>query len=673
MNIRFRFTKWSVLLIFFVTATFYSVRSKSEVPASWKSGSYAYAADKTPLVDILRDFSKSHGVVLDSVTLPPREVTAKIRAQTPEDFMRRISLEYRLQWFVYNNTLYVSELSQQISKRFLITEGTETDLKQALQNIGLLDSRFGWGEIPGGNAIIVTGPPKYISIISSFIKKPVEAEEVKLQSMSFPLKYAYTSDREIKYRDSAILVPGVTTLLKELLMLKGGSTGLSANSSDLKNPMIEATNSGSESIRDTLIARNISSFQNSSPPSINATVSADIRNNAVLIRDDAKRYLEYKELIVELDKAQRLIEIDAMIIDIDRNALATLSANWQAKYGGILSGSALASGASSLIISDLRSFALDIKTLENEGAASIIASPTILTLENHPALIDFSETAFLSLVGERVATVHPVTAGMSMRVVPRIIGNDGSSTIQMIIDVEDGKITRDAKDKLQGNHNGIISTQAMVPSNLALILGGFHQQQVEIKQKSIPLLGDIPYIGQLFKSTTQENSHRERLFIITPKLVGDQQDPERYKIAREQGQFSGAKGDSHKTSQIIQIKKQVESSLYEIVQNRVPADMHSGGDGLDLRAFCNLPVTFRINSQRQQWYSNKDLMLTIGVVTNNSATTQVFDENFCKSSRILGITVWPDTELKRGESAEVTIAYRPEYKDAQYRKSLLQE
>ncbi|TGH91721.1 EscC/YscC/HrcC family type III secretion system outer membrane ring protein, partial [Escherichia coli] len=79
----------------------------ARMPDEWKNGAYAYSADNTPLSIILEDFATSFGVEINLGTLGDSNVTGKLRAESPEAFLNRLALEYRFQWFVYNNTLYV--------------------------------------------------------------------------------------------------------------------------------------------------------------------------------------------------------------------------------------------------------------------------------------------------------------------------------------------------------------------------------------------------------------------------------------------------------------------------------------------------------------------------------------------------------------------------------------
>lgn len=64
-----------------------------------------------------------------------------------------------------------------------------------------------------------------------------------------------------------------------------------------------------------------------------------------------------------------------------------------------------------------------------------------------------------------------------------------------------------------------IATQVLVENGETLVLGGIYQQQVTYYTSKVPLLGDIPYLGYLFRNTVHENSKAELLIFVTPRIV----------------------------------------------------------------------------------------------------------------------------------------------------------
>jgi type III secretion protein C len=170
-----------------------------------------------------------------------------------------------------------------------------------------------------------------------------------------------------------------------------------------------------------------------------------------------------------------------------------------------------------------------VRALEARGLATMVSNPSVLTLENQPAVIDFNRTQYLT-AGNENATILPITVGTSFQVVPRVITSRGGHQIHLAVDIEDGNFDESNPERIGPDvRRGKVSTQAVMAEKRSLVVGGFHVTNSADKQNKIPLLGDIPLLGKaLFSSTERQNNRRERLFILTPRVIGDQSDPSRY-------------------------------------------------------------------------------------------------------------------------------------------------
>lgn len=670
----YRLFCWSLVLIGMMPIT------HAATPSAWNKGAYAYSADNTPLPQVLQDFADSHGVELRLGQIPDNAVNGKIRADSPVAFIDRLALEHHFQWFVYSNTLYVSPQDEQTSVSLEISPEAAPDLKQALTGIGLLDPHFGWGELPEEGVVLVTGPQEYVNLVSSFARKR-ESREERHKVMNFPLRFAAVSDRTIHYRDQTLVIPGVATILNELMdghrYPPVGATAATSGTNAAAGGGSEAgdANKALEGEARNMLTR----WATRTPPrsrdgksTLEGKVSADVRNNALLVRDDEKRRAEYQQLIDSIDVPQNLVNIDAVILDVDRTALSRLEANWQGKLGSVTGGASLMSGSSTLFVSDFKRFFADIQALEGEGTASIVGNPSVLTLENQPAVVDFSRTAFITATGERVADIQPVTAGTSLQVTPRVIGKGDQSSIQLVIDIEDGQLETNAEGNAAGVKRGTVSTQALIGENRALVLGGFHVEESGDRDRRIPLLGDIPWIGKLFTSRRHEVSRRERLFILTPHLIGDQNDPTRYVSQDNRRQLQEAMGRVTQRNSKTDLYGMVENALRDLASGQTPAGFHVDSAGSRLNEVCQSARGLVYESGRHQWYSNEVVALTVGVVKNRGRQPLRFDEAICGGRRTLAVAAWPRTTLAPGQSTEVYLALLPARLAAPTRPSLIQ-
>ncbi len=654
-----------------------SMAAVAAVPPDWRKGAYAYEAESAPLETVLEDFAQSHGIKLRLGGVSG-EVNAKIRADSAEAFLDRLALEHGFQWFVYNGTLYISPMEELVSERLEVSPEAAPDLKQAMTDIGLLDERFGWGELPDEGVVLVTGPSRYVQQIRRFSRERIKDEE-RQQVMVFPLRYAAVADRQIQYRDQSLEIPGVARLLSGLLGTEGSSGGTAASSAftgineGLQTAMSMAEQAGESAMGLALKETPpLGALKVGSGRSSKGRVVADVRNNAILVWDDIKRKDMYQQVIDRLDVPQNLVEIDALIIDIDREQISRLGSSWQARIGNVFGGTSLPGGGSStLFIGDFKRFFAELQALQDEGVASIVSNPSVLTLENQPAVIDFSRTAYLTAVGERVADIQPVTAGTSLRVVPRAIDQGGHNSIQLIVDIEDGQVEQDRQGAASGVKRGTVGTQAVIDEQRSLVIGGFHVDESGDRERRIPLLGDIPWIGQLFTSTQRATARRERLFILTPKLIGDQTDPARYVATEDRQRLDEALVRVNRRHTHGNLRTKLENVLLDLVRGRMPADLQPGSTGVVLESLCRSQAGIEFDATRRQWFSDTQFDVGVGVVRNLSDKALQFDEAACGGTSTLAVTLWPRSRLEPGEASEIFIALRKHAEHAPARASLL--
>ena len=648
------------------------------IPPEWKNTAYAYEAEHKPLREVLEDFAQTFGTQLHVEGLLEGNVNGKIRANTPQSMLDRLGVEHRFQWYLYNNTLYISTLDQQDSARLEVSSETIADLKQALTDIGLLDSRFGWGELPEDGVVLVSGPRRYIEQIKQFSTQRRSPDE-KQSVLSFPLKFANATDRQVDYRGEKLTIPGVASILRGLLEPRSNSTlnRLNQPSPSQPAPLVPNIPRLNNPLLGQMLGTNVNTGQVDPLPTLTSRapvspsrirVEADVRNNAVLIYDLPERQGMYRELITQLDVARKLVEIDAIILDIERTQLREFGVNWGFQNSRFRGGVNMAPGTSSQVsIENRERFYADIRALEAKGLASMVSNPSVLTLENQPAVIDFNRTQYLT-PGRENATILPVTVGTSFQVVPRVITSRGSHQIHLAVDIEDGNFNE--TNPTPGNldvRRGKVSTQAVMAEKRSLVVGGFHVTESSDKRNKVPLLGDIPLLGKaLFSSTERQNNRRERLFILTPRVIGDQADPSRYLPQADQVELQAALAPlarRYSPHQPVIKRSDIISTLAHMVSGKVPKAFKAAPMPLGLNSLCSTRDLLALNTERSQWYAGPDYNVAVVVLRNQVKRHVRIDEKECSNSQTLAVSVWPRAWLKPGEEAEVFIAMRPVVKD----------
>ncbi len=655
-------------------------------PDHWHTSGYSYHADSTPLEQVLQDFADSHGVDLELDSNVSGTVSGRMRTDSATDFLERLSVRHRFQWFVYNQRLYVSPNAAQQVQRVDVPKGSARRARRALEGVGLLQDKFGWGELDDEGSVLVSGPPAYVDLVQQLIRREIDdpAEEEDGEVMIFQLRHASADDREITIRDRTVVIPGVATVLRNVLERQRKSPGGGPLAGAME-PLQDMETRAREQIgsspfeRDPEMADVTSRLRRDGGP---LRVEPDVRSNAVLIRDDPANRSRYQRLIRAMDVPKNLIEIDAVIVDIDRSRLRELGVDWEVidssrRVAMNVSGAETSAanqgfrdGSTTLLVEDIGRFYANIRALESEGDASIIANPSVLTLENEPAVIDLSETVFIESVGERVASVVPVTAGTMLRVTPRKVEDSDDEHIQLVVDVEDGQVIQQTADALPRVSRNTISTKALVDETHSLVIGGYHLRSQENTERGIPFISDIPLLGRLFASDRTRYQERERLFILTPHISEKSHAPGNYSKMGAGDKIDGAVDEvrGKRTPDKAELLEEAQSAFVALARERQPEDfeLETGIEWTN----CSQPnINFDFSGERSLLSQHVEVF--VGIAENHSNDFLEVDESACASSDVIAVAVWPNPMLQPGEKAEVFVARSLAPSDVRHLPSLL--
>ena len=507
----------------------------------WTDATFTYIADKQELSTLLASFCRNFGIELQltqAVLARTDRVNGKMTSASPTEFLNQLGAAYGLQWFYYGGTLYVSRNFETATKSISSPGMSLGDFHKALMDLGIVDQKFGWGELPERGVAMVSGPPSYVELVVwavATLPLPLPQQQIRV----FRLKHAQVNDRVIAYRDQQITTAGVATIIRNLVSGQGGAGGTSA----MNIPQLLATvtpirtqASATENQDDKTSNKPDNQPKSKAPEQAQRPViQADSRLNAIVIKDSPQNMQIYEELIKYLDVPSKLIEIEAVIVDVDVTSVADLGIDWGARFGGIAGGFGQPDLAPDLntatvvigknvspttVIPNAGSYLMArVRALESKGNAKIVSRPSVLTIDNLGALIDLSDTIYLQSIGERVANVVPVSVGTTLKVTPHIIDVDGGSSVHLVVDIEDGSIITATGQTTPRVQKSTIGTQAVMAAKESLLIGGFNRESDESQVDKVPGLGSIPFFGNLFKRKSAKIEKRERLFLITPKII----------------------------------------------------------------------------------------------------------------------------------------------------------
>ena len=182
----------------------------------------------------------------------------------------------------------------------------------------------------------------------------------------------------------------------------------------------------------------------------------------------------------------------------------------------------------SLFNSNLTKFLnLELAALESDGIGKIISSPRVITANNVKAKIeDGTEVPYItasSSGGTTTTTVNFKPAKLSLEVVPQITP-EGSVRMALIVKKEEPDWTKAVSANGYLNppiKSSIVETNVLVENGGTVVIGGVFMTKSENTVEKVPFLGDIPFLGWLFKVKSDKGERRELLVFITPRVISD--------------------------------------------------------------------------------------------------------------------------------------------------------
>lgn len=498
------------------------VRQITPATPKWRGGPFVFQSAGTPLAELLRDFGAHHGIPTVVSPQVDDRFIGTLPAGAAQATLDALSERYRLSWYFNGQTLHIYKSSEATRRAMSLRHASPGDLLGHLGDAGVLHPRHCVARaIPATHALEIAGVPaclETVSMLAEYVERDARDQQESEETIKiFPLKFATADDTRYFYRGQEVVVPGVVSVLKDLILGAG--------------PLI-ATSAAPPTSPTSAAAITAAPVTRTGTPRF----SADPRRNAVIVRERRQNLPIYGDLIAQLDIRPRLVDISVAIIDVNASDIAELGVDFSGSarlggFGAVSLNGQLQDGDSSTfttVVGDTNKFMINLNALERNSKARVLSRPSIVTLDNMQAVLDRSVTFYTKVSGEKVAKLESVTSGSLLRVTPRLVPNEGDGAgreqVMLTLNIEDGgevRSERNARNEVPTIRNSSISTHATLQAGQSLLLGGFVQDAQHEQERKIPLLGDLPLIGRLFSSTSNRNDSVMRLFLIKAEPAAD--------------------------------------------------------------------------------------------------------------------------------------------------------
>ena len=349
----------------------------------------------------------------------------------------------------------------------------------------------------------------------------------------------------------------------------GGSGGSSGSPSSNTNLNTSANTSGTSGAS----AQTTSPLSSSAGPSTGGFVQADPASNSLIITAPEPLYKQLRAVIDQLDSRRAQVYIESLIVEVNPSATGDFGIQWQAlgtgngtyipaggtnfgTSGNILTGTgqgamtaigALAGLGTGANIGLIRNFgntfgiAAIARALQTQADTNILSTPNLVTLDNEEARIVVGQnvpfvTGSFTNTGTGTSspfqTIERKDVGTTLKIKPQI-GENG--TVRMTIYQESSSIgdvaTGTANAGPTTNKRSIEST-IVVDDGQIIVLGGLIEDNYTTNRSKVPLLGDIPYLGALFRSESRSRKRSNLMVFLRPTVMRDQASSDRISLDR---------------------------------------------------------------------------------------------------------------------------------------------
>ena len=293
-------------------------------------------------------------------------------------------------------------------------------------------------------------------------------------------------------------------------------------------------------------------------------IQADAATNSLIITAAEPVYRNLRAVIDQLDARRAQVYIEALIVELNSNTNANLGIQWQVAGGAVLAGTNLSTGNSNSIINltaaaagglpgalvsnnlqqglnvgwvhnifGVQGLGALLQALSQTADANVLSTPNLITLDNEEAKIvvgtnvPIQTGSYSNLTSGTTSaafnTYDRVDVGLTLHVKPQI--TDGG-ILKLQLYTEDSAIvngTTNAATNPAGPEftKRSIQSTVLADNGEIIVLGGLMQDNYQVSNSKVPLLGDIPWIGQLFRSEQKSRNKTNLMVFLRPVIIND--------------------------------------------------------------------------------------------------------------------------------------------------------
>ncbi|MEZ7501948.1 type II secretion system secretin GspD [Psychrobacter sp. Arc29] len=473
-------------------------------------------------------------------------------------------------------TALIRDLDSNVNDSLQVIPLRHVDAERMMELISALVASAGSGQAQGGNnqlkviadsssdRLLVKGSPEMIAKVQEMVNQLDTAPTRRLSGLRvFRLKYASASHIADMLRgllaNQSINSAGATSTL-ESASLNDASTGATINSA--------ASESIGSSSSTSVVPASNTAGSGTGVGGRPFSIIADETQNAVIVNAAPELMFEIEDAVNQLDSRRAQVLIQAAIVEVSGDDATQLGVQWalgnaNSGYGvvnfnnvgasattlagaalagsGVAGATALSQAASSIVgalvgIGDSRKdsqgntefYGAILQALDKSTSANLLSMPSILTLDNEKASILVGQnvpfvTGSFTTSGNNsnnpFQTIDRQDIGINLNVIPHI-GDNGTVRLEVSQEVSSIAPTSSGVNGLITNKS-LINTTILADDQQTIALGGLMRDNSTTSQQKVPGLGNVPFIGRLFRSDNDNTQKSNLIIFLQPTILRD--------------------------------------------------------------------------------------------------------------------------------------------------------
>lgn len=464
----------------------------------------------------------------------------------------------------------VRDLLEGLFGRGGATTGGNQASSQSSQGVGRLAGQFSFQAIPeAGRLVVVAKSPDNIAVIDRIIADLDQPQTAGLPQII-----------ELKHASAEELAEQLNTLLAQdgtLASIRRSASGLSTSEASASPFASDGTTTNENAANTQTTADSIAFWWQRSRPPTDRTAASNLigtvrivpvwRQNALMVLSPPEYRSAVLDMVAALDRPGRQVLISAVICEISSEDATALGLRWSSQNitpanadNSISIGAGTENTKNNFLpgLFDTSTLSADanlnliLQALSEKTAVNIMSEPRIFTSDNQEASffdgkdIPFVNDQTVNQAGQTTASFDYRAVGIQLRARPRITVT-GDIDLQVNLQLASIAPGETVQGALVVDRRETTTHLIMKDGQTVVISGILRQEDNDIVRK-IPLLGDIPLLGELFKSREKSVVDKELLVFITPRVVGsteqlpDVMKPEKQRLEELRNELDRARG-----------------------------------------------------------------------------------------------------------------------------------